>query len=118
LNPFKFAKFTTRLDAGNIQVKSNTVLYFVCTGSYNGEFLRIQMSGDDNYSYLIENNQIGVDKVEIARPNEFSNVLQHFGINKYSMDLSKIPGLATGYFTLEVLGENHVPYFLKIQIVD
>jgi hypothetical protein len=34
------------------------------------------------------------------------------------MDLSKIPGLATGYFTLEVLGENHVPYFLKIQIVD
>jgi hypothetical protein len=34
------------------------------------------------------------------------------------MDLSKIPGLATGYFTLEVLGENHVHYFLKIQIVD
>lgn len=115
---FKFAKFTTRLDAGNIQVRSNSVLYFVCTGSYNGEFLRIQMSGDDNYSYLIENNQIGVEKVEIARPNEYTNVLQHFGINKYSMDLSKIPGLATGYFTLEVLGENHVPYFLKIQIVD
>ncbi len=115
---FRYAKFSTKIDAGNIELKQNSLLYFVCTGSYNGEFLKINVTGDDNFSVQLENSDDGMKKVEMARPNEENTILHHFGVNKYSLDISKIPGLTTGYYTLEILGQNHIPYFLKIKIIE
>ena len=66
----------------------------------------------------MENAGVSVEKVDISRPDEFHNVLQHFGVNKYSLDLDKVAGLIEGYYTLEIMGENHIPYFLKIQIIN
>lgn len=114
----KYAKFTPAVSAGNVQLKKNTALFFVCSGSYSGEFLKLRITGDNNFSYVLENAGVSVEKVDISRPDEFHNVLQHFGVNKYSLDLDKVAGLIEGYYTLEIMGENHIPYFLKIQIIN
>jgi len=113
---FRYAEFTTKLNSGNIALKNNTLLYFVCAGSYDSELLNLKITGDNLYSYNVQNTSDGIEKVEIHRPNEDATILNHFGTNKYALDLSKVPGLIEGYYTIEIIGENHIAYFLKIKI--